>query len=286
MTSRTTTRTISAISRWRQAAFALPLAGAVVLAWAAVLTLAAPAAHAQGRPLLTPFSTAPGAQPPVPWRFTTLPRKERTHFDIVPLDGRQVLKAETDDAYGNLVHPVMVPLQADTTLAWRWRVDAFVAGADLRTRAGDDGAAKVCVFFDLPVERLSFGERAKLALARSATGEDVPSETLCYVWDQKEAKGTALASAFTQRIRMIVLESGAAAPGTWLPERRNLLADYRRVFGDEAGDTVPDVVAVAVSADADNTHGHGLAFFSDFDLRMGAAHNASAPAPARNPAAN
>lgn len=288
MNSRTTTRTIS---RSRTVAFVLallPLTGAAVVAWAAlVLALAGSPAHAQDRPLLTPFSTAPAAQPPVPWRFSTLPRKERTQFDIVQQDGRKVLKVETDDAYGNLVHPVMVPLQADTTLAWRWRVDAFVAGADLHTRAGDDGAAKVCVSFDLPVERLSFGERAKLALARSTTGEDVPSETLCYVWDQKEPKGTSLASAFTQRIRMIVLESGAAAPGTWLPERRNLLADYRRVFGDEAGDTVPDVVAVAISADADNTHGHGLAFFSDFDLRLGAAaHNASAPAPARTPTAD
>ena len=52
-----------------------------------------------------------------------------------------------------------------------------------------------------------------------------------------------------------------------MSERRNLLADYRRVFGDEAGDTTPDVVAVAISADADNTQGHGLAYFSDLDLR-------------------
>ena len=187
---------------------------------------------------------------------------------MVQQDGKRVLKVEADQSYGNLVHSTQMPLNSGTTLAWRWRVDEFVQDADLRTRSGDDGAAKVCVFFDFPADRLSVGERTRLALARRATGEDVPSEALCYVWDNKEAKGSELANAFTRRVRMIVLESGPAAePGTWVSERRNLLADYRRAFGDEAGSTVPDVVAVAISADADNTRGHGIAYFSDMDLR-------------------
>lgn len=228
-----------------------------------------PGARAQGAPppILTAFSvTSTGAAPP-PWHFSTLPHKKATRFEVVRLDGKAVLRVETDDAYGNLVHPLHVTLDAGATLAWRWRVDRFVEGADLRTRSGDDGAAKLCVFFALPTERLPFTERARLALARSATGEDVPSETLCYVWDGKEARNTALVNAFTQRIRMLVLESGPAAPGTWRSERRNLLADYQRAFGEEAGGLQPDVVGVAVSADADNTRGQGLAFFADLDLR-------------------
>ncbi len=235
---------------------------------AAALWMAAPAAHADDAAGITPFSAAKGTQAPEPWRFTSLPNKTPTRFEVVQQDGRRVLKVEADQSYGNLVHATQAPLNASTTLSWRWRVDDFVKDADLRKRSGDDGAAKVCVFFDFPTERLSFGERTRLALARRTTGEQVPSEALCYVWDNKEAKGTALVNAFTQRMRMVVLESGpAATPGAWMSERRNLLTDYRRVFGDEAGDAMPDVVAVAISADADNTLGHGLAYFSDIDLR-------------------
>lgn len=228
-----------------------------------------PMAQAQGAPppILTPFTVTSTGQAPAPWHFSTLPNKKATRFEVVRLDGRTVLRVETDDAYGNLVHPVHLTLDAGATLAWRWRVDRFVEGADLRTRAGDDGAAKLCVFFALPTDRLPFTERARLALARTATGEDVPSETLCYVWDGKEARNTELVNAFTQRIRMLVLESGPAEPGTWRSERRNLLADYQRAFGAEAGGLQPDVVGVAVSADADNTGGHGLAYFADLDLR-------------------
>ncbi|MBB3176979.1 DUF3047 domain-containing protein [Variovorax sp. Sphag1AA] len=248
--------------RWQRIGSALPLAAAL---------LAAPLAFAAGEaPLLTPFSAAQGAQAPQPWRFTTLPNKTATRFEVVQEDGKRVLKVDSDQSYGNLVHSTHLPLNANATLGWRWRVDEFVEGADLRTRSGDDGAAKVCVFFDFPTDKLPVSERTRLALARKATGEDVPSEALCYVWDNKEAKGTSFANAFTKRVRMFVLETGPASkPGTWVAERRNLLADYKRAFGDEAGDTAPDIVAIAISADSDNTHGHGIAYFTDVELHGG-----------------
>ncbi|WP_431275098.1 DUF3047 domain-containing protein [Variovorax ureilyticus] len=263
--------------QWRRIASALPLAAAL---------LAAPMAYAAGdAPLLTPFSGAQGAQAPQPWRFTTLPNKAPTRFEVVQEDGKHVLKVDSDQSYGNLVHPAHLPLNNNATLAWRWRVDEFVQGADLRTKAGDDGAAKVCVFFDFPTDKLPVGERTRLALARKATGEDVPSEAICYVWDNKEAKGTALTNAFTKRVRMIILESGPASkPGTWVAERRSLLADYKRAFGDEAGDTVPDIVAVAISADSDNTHGHGIAYFSDLELHGAPSTQEAVAQPKEKPA--
>ena len=269
--------TTGQFARWpRRVAAVLPLASMLLLA-------SIPDVHADEPPTLAPFSSAQGAQAPQPWRFTTLPNKAPTRFEVVQQDGKRVLKVEADQSYGNLVHATQVPLNSGTTLAWRWRVDEFVQDADLRTRAGDDGAAKLCVFFDFPVDKLPVGERTKLALARRATGEDVPSEALCYVWDNKEAKGSEFMNAFTRRVRMVVLESGATAkPGGWMAERRNLLADYRRAFGEEAGTTMPDVVAVAISADADNTRGHGIAYFSDLDLRAGPAAQAAAN-PAERP---
>jgi hypothetical protein len=257
--------------RWRRCAAALALPVAAALAW-----LAAPPAHAQGASILTPFSSAAGPKPPEPWHFTTLPNKKPTTFEVTELDGQKVLKAVADSSYGNLVHNVRVPLNTGTTLGWRWRVEEFVAGADLRVKEGDDGAAKVCVFFDYPVDRLTLGERTKLALARSATGESVPAEALCYVWDNKEMKGSEFDNAFTKRERMEVLESGATkAAGGWLSEKRNLLTDYKKAFGAEAGELVPDVIGIAIQADADNTKAHGVAYFSDVDLRSAPAATAA-----------
>jgi hypothetical protein len=254
------------------AAAAFPVAGAL-------LCMAAPSAHAEG--VLTPFSTAPGPQAPAPWRFSTLPNKSPTKFEVTQLEGQKVLKVDADKSYGNLVHPTRVQLNDEATLAWRWKVEEFVEGANLRTKGGDDGAAKICVFFDFPADRLPVGERTKLALAKSSTGESVPTQTLCYVWDIKESKGSEFDNAFTKRIRMDVLESGATdKSGGWLTERRKLVTDYKRAFGAEAGETLPDVVGIAIQADADNTKSRGISYFSDIDLR-GATAAAPAAAPAK-----
>src|SRR6478609_6761708 len=103
---------------------------AVLPAAAALLCMVASTARAEG--LLTPFSTAPGPQAPAPWRFTTLPNKAPTKFEITQLNGQKVLRVDADKSYGNLVHPTRVELNGEATLIWRWKVEEFVEGADLR----------------------------------------------------------------------------------------------------------------------------------------------------------
>lgn len=215
---------------------------------------------------VVPFSAAPVGEPPAAWKFATLPNKVPTRFSIVELGGAHVLKVESDESYGNLVQAMHVQLGERGTLAWRWRVDKLIEEADIKTRGGDDSAAKLCVFFAFDAAKLSLGERTKLAIAHSTTGQDVPTETLCYVWDNKQPIETGLPNAFTKRIRFIVVQSGNSKLAQWITQRRNLVADYQRMFGDESEGKVPEVVGVAVSADADNTHGHGLAYFGDISL--------------------
>lgn len=242
--------------------------------------LGAPAVRADEA--LTSPTAGQGTQPPAAWRFATLPGKTPTRFEVTQLDGHRVLKVQASDSYGNLVQRVQVPLEAASTLSWRWRVDKFIEGADIHVRSGDDGAAKLCVFFDLQTDRLPVGEQLRLAAARKVSGEDVPSETLCYVWDAKAPVGETVVNAFTRRIRMMVLRSGPASSADgWVTEQRSLLADYRRAFGDEAGGATPDIAAIAISADADNTHGSGLAYFTDLSLRGSVGQSAKA-APAAN----
>jgi hypothetical protein len=66
-------------------------------------------------------------------------------------------------------------------------------------------------------------------------------------------------------MRYIVLESGTARLDQWVGERRDIDADFRRVFGAECP-TVPPVTGVSVRADADSTQGHSLAYVSDVAL--------------------
>ena len=241
----------------------------VALQPVAALVLGACLAHAASAAdeiAIPAFSAAAPGEPPAAWKFATLPKKTPTKFSIVELGGARVLKVESDESYGNLTHAMRATISERSALAWRWRVDKLVEEADLKVRAGDDSPAKLCVFFGFDAAKLPLGERTRLSIAQSATGQEVPTQTLCYVWDNKLPIDTGLINAFTKRLRFIVLQSGADKLGQWVTQRRNLAADYQRMFADESEGKVPEVVGVAVSADADNTHGHGLAYFGDITL--------------------
>lgn len=237
--------------------------------WAAS-ALAQPLQQAQAPAQLriTPFSTAATGEPPAPWRVLGLPNahKPLTRFDITPVDGQPVLRVLADRSYANLVHdlPNLVPVPG-TQLRWRWRLDQPLREADLRRRDGDDSALKVCVLFDMPLERLGVVERNLLRAGRSLSGENLPSATLCYVWDNALAPGTLLHNAFSHRLRMIVVDSGEQRLGQWVSHTRDLAADFQRAFGEEST-TLQPLQALLVGADADNTGGHSLGYVGDVTL--------------------
>jgi hypothetical protein len=215
-------------------------------------------------PMLTPPAGA-GTDPPPPWHVVGLPQQTKplTRFSVVDVDARRAVKIEADESYGNLVHP-LTPLRVPAHLGWQWRVERGLAHADLHRKSGDDTAVKVCVFFDEPMSALSFGERQLIRLARARSSEPVPTATVCYVWDQSLPPETEIDSAFTRRLRYIVLENSRAAD-RWLVERRDLGADFKLAFGAETSE-VPAIVGIAIGADADNTKDHSVAYVSDLAL--------------------
>lgn len=217
---------------------------------------------------LTLFSSAPDAQPPAPWRIVGVPggKIEPTRFSVAEIDGSKVLRVEAVKSYANLVHALpAVALDEGVRLRWRWRLDQPLRGADLRRREGDDSPLKVCALFDMPLARLGLVERNLLRLARAASGQYLPSATLCYVWDATLAPGTLLPNAYSARVRIIVLDAGEQRLGQWVTHARDLGADFRRAFGEES-DTLPPLQAVLVGADADNTGGRSLGHVGDVTL--------------------
>ncbi len=179
---------------------------------------------------------------------------------MVEDDGVSVLQATADNAAGMVVHPLDLP--PATRLGWRWKVDHVVPRGDLFRRSGDDFAARVYVFFDLPDSALGFGARIKLKLARMVFGADLPAAALCYVWANHAPVGTIAPSAFTSQVRMIVLESGNEHARTWRAESRDVAADYRAAFHSAS----PRISGVVLANDTDNTHSGVRAWFGDLAL--------------------
>lgn len=205
-----------------------------------------------------------GAQLPADYRsYAFEGQARRTEYALVREEGRTVLRARAEDSTAGIIRDVRVDPAARPILAWRWKATALPEKGDLRTKAGDDYGARLYVTFDLPLAELSFGAALGVRMARLFYGSDVPAAALCYVWATRAAEGTIAPNAYTDRVRMVVVESGTARLGQWRSYERDVAADYRRAFGTEP----PAVNGVIVSTDTDNTDGRAEAFYGDVVFR-------------------
>lgn len=211
------------------------------------------------------FSRAqPTGEPPSGWQpWIILRSKPLTRYALAENHGKVVLRAQARSSASGLYREIQVDPRRHPILAWSWRVDAPVPGADPRQRAGEDAPARILVAFTGDRDKLDFAERTNMALAKALSGQQLPYATLMYVWSDRLPVGTVVPNPHTRRIQMVVAAGGPPRPGAWTDIERNVLEDYRRAFGEEPG----DVYAVGVMTDTDNTAGEAVAYYGDIAFR-------------------
>ncbi len=209
-------------------------------------------------------SLSPGGPLPPslqPFAFESRPR--RTEYALVEDEGRTVLRARADASTSGIMRELRVDPRTHPMLVWRWKVTRLLVKSDLATRDGDDFPARLYVTFDLEPSALPTGERLQIEVARMLYGPRLPVAALCYVWDANAPAETFAPNAYTDRVRMVVVESGAVNVGRWVRYERNVADDFRRAFGIEP----PAISAVIVSTDTDNTGERAESYYGDVEFR-------------------
>jgi hypothetical protein len=211
-----------------------------------------------------PFSAnTPSANLPDSYRILRIPKTNSNKFSLVEDGGVTVLRVDSHDSTGSVALPLVVDPSVTPHLTWRWKINHVVQTTDTSKKLGDDYAARVYVFFDVPLESLPFGERMKIRMARLIAGNDVPTAALCYVWDNKAPVGTRRWSPYTTRVQVLTLQSGNANANTWIDEKHDVAADFRATFGTAA----PRIIGVAVGNDTDQTNESVAAWFGDVSFQ-------------------
>jgi hypothetical protein len=228
------------------------------LAAGLILLLAAGSACARTPPLFSTLKA--GDALPAVMRFIAIPKVRHNSVALVDDAGTTVLKVDSNHSAGSIALPFNLDPLKTPRLSWRWKVSRVIDKADMEQRSGDDFAARVYVFFDVPLDSLSFAERSKVRLARLIAGPDVPTAALVYVWDNKHRIGFANASPYTRSVQKFVLQSGPDHVGKWTSETRDVAADFRLAFSREP----PRVTGVAVGNDTDQTDEQVSTWFGDF----------------------
>ncbi|MBI3610009.1 MAG: DUF3047 domain-containing protein [Nitrospirae bacterium] len=123
-------------------------------------------------------------------------------------------------------------------LTWRWRATVLPNGGDVRNKTTDDQAAQVYVLFP----------RFPSAVNTRLVG---------YIWENLTPKNLHVTSTKSSNTRYIVLRDGTDPLGSWVQERRNVLEDYRELFGEEP----PQVGGVTLMIDSDDTQSTAESYF-------------------------
>jgi hypothetical protein len=223
------------VLRWRRVPGTDPraaaLAGLNALArLAPAEALVAAALHALEQP----------AAPPPGWRHLWFLGESAIFREARDDAGRPAIRLEMSADLAILHKPADFPVEPDSTVTWRWKVDALPARVAEDTFPTHDYLSLAVAFDD---------------------GRD-----LSWYWSAALPERRHFACpipTWTARETHLVVRSGAAGLGAWQEEERSLFGDCLRVYG-AAPKRVVGVWLIAVST---FRRGRGAATFSDVRLR-------------------
>jgi hypothetical protein len=240
------------------------LAVAAMVVALAVGAVTAASAPGPARLVVGAFSNARPGDPPDPaWAPLEFDgRPGPTSYTLVEDAGKTVVAAHAAGTASGLMRRLDLDPSHWPRLRWRWKLERLPRGAAIDRRDGDDYAARLYVTFAYDAAGVDLFERARFEMLRLRYGDYPPRAALNYVWDGRAAVGTVRPNAYTDRVRMVVLESGAARQGEWVVEERDLGADFRQAFGYAP----PRISGIAIMTDADDTGSRAAARYGDIEL--------------------
>jgi hypothetical protein len=171
------------------------------------------------------------------WHEQTFLGRARTSYTMVQEGGAYALRADSKGSASGLVRPLDLDLSSTPIMRWSWKVAATLPRGDERRRDGDDYGARIYLIFSHP---LPWKTRA-----------------IAYIWANHLPVGETLPNAYAANLRMVAVESGNARTGQWLTEERNVVADYRRLFGSSPS----RLQGVGIMTDSDDTQGEARAWY-------------------------
>lgn len=228
-----------------------------------LVAMVAVSASAQQAPEIPRFSTMKPGAPPQEWKDTPLSAfKKRTDYTLVTEDGVVVLRATAHASASALAYKTEFDPHQFPMLSWRWKVGQGIPDANNADPSKEDSPLRVMVAFDGDTSKLSQKDKSASSTAKFASGHPLPYALLMYIWGEKVPVDSVTTSSHYSRIKMLALSADDKGIGKWQSFTRNLVEDYKRVYGEEPG----NVISIELLTDTDNTLGDAEAFYGDISV--------------------
>jgi hypothetical protein len=178
---------------------------------------------------------------PAGWSSRNEENKGRV-YSVQAEEGHKFLHADARAVSVQIGYEKKWELKEFPVLRWRWRARIFPEGTNERKKSGNDNVLSVYVVFG---------------------GWPIP-RAVKYVWSDTLPAGTILDSPHSGQTKIFVVRSGRGLVGRWLTEERNVLADYRRLFGESQA--TPAAKGILLLTDSDSTGTHAMGDYDDIEV--------------------
>ena len=183
---------------------------------------------------LAPDGAGPG---PADWSLREFTGKARVRVERV--GSLYAVRLRSESASFTLYKDVTVDATQFPYLSWVWRVDQLPPNGDARQRDTDDQAAQLYVVFP-------------------RFPELVRSQIIGYIWDSGAPAGSSMNSPTDRKVKYVVVRSGGDRLGQWILESRNLLEDYKKLYGGDP----PKVGRIALLINSQRTKSTAVSWFA------------------------
>jgi Protein of unknown function (DUF3047) len=169
---------------------------------------------------------------PGEWKAQNWGSANYQNLTIVDDDGHRALrmKSANDGLTLNREIKGKVNLRDTPILEWEWKAIVLPKGGNSCKKATDDQAAQVFVVWP-------------------RFPEAVRSRIIGYVWDTTQPVGTICKSEKTGMVTYVVIRSGSADLNRWLTEQRNVVEDFKKIYGE----TPDDPAVLSIATDSNDT---------------------------------
>jgi hypothetical protein len=200
---------------------------------------------------------------PEDWEPYVLRRdKALTEYSMVEKAGRPALQALAAQSATGAAAEVEIDLSKTPWLSWSWWLDKHLDGADVSDGDKDDAPLRIVLGFDGNADELTYRDQIFFDQVKLFTGKDLPFASLIYVWDRRLGLNVAVPNFRSGRIQYLNVQSGDEGLGRWVSHRRNVLDDYKRVFGGVAG----KLNSVGVLSDTDDLKQTSVAWYGSLSF--------------------
>ena len=226
----------------------------------------------QGCGSLLPRSPQLASNPPavwqpedqMKWEVVKIPGKVPTQYSVVRLGNRPTLMANASSSASMLRKDLRIEPGQLNALNFSWQIQKLIEGADMAHRDSEDSPVRLVLAFDGDRSQFSPKNAMLSELTHALTGQPMPYATLMYVWCNQRPVNSVIQNPRTDRIRKIVVESGAGRLNQWINYERDIRADYEKAFGEPPG----ALIGIGIMTDSDNTRSQAQAWYGPIALNV------------------